>query len=182
MAHYKRAVELEPLNLNANDNLAAEYMTSKQFDQAIEQSKKNLEIDPNYASAHSLLSNAYRFKGQYELWLEEWEKAGRLSNDSENLALVEAAKREYPKSGYRCAMKRVVALGEEQAKRIYIDPTGIAGEYAILGEKNQAFVWLEKAYAEKSGFLTGLKGDPRFDALRSDPRYADLLKRLVLPQ
>ena len=144
--------------------------------------KKTLEIDPSYAKAHQQLSEAYRLTGKHDLWLEEWEKAARLNNDSEDLARVDAARREYPKSGYRGAVKRVVAVQEEQAKRIYIDPALIAGNYALLGEKDRAFHWLEKAYGEKSGFLNYIKSDPNFDSLRSDPRYADLLKRMGLPQ
>jgi hypothetical protein len=79
-------------------------------------------------------------------------------------------------------LKRLVALQEEQAKRIYIDPAQIAGNYALLGEKDRAFSWLEKAYGEKSGFLPYIKAFPFFDSLRSDPRYAGLLKRMGLPQ
>lgn len=142
-----------------------------------------LEIDPTFANAHFKLAYAYFFSGKYDLWLEESEKGAKLSNDSDWLAVVEAAKREYSRSGYRGAMKATVALEEDQAKRIYIDPAWIAGRYAFLGEKDQAFAWLEKAYAEKSGVLaTNLKCYPFFDSLPSDSRYADLLKRMGLPQ
>jgi len=181
-AHLRRAVELEPLNLNANDCLAGEYFSSRQFDKVIEYEKKTLEIDPTYAPAHQRLSSAYRFMGRYDLWLEEWEKAAKLTNDPHDLARLDTAKREYPKSGYRGAMKRLAALQEEQAKRIYIDPARIAGTYAFLGEKDRAFALLEKAYVEKSGFLADIKTAPIFDSLRSDPRYANLLKRMDLPQ
>src|SRR5262249_4922475 len=180
LTHNQRAVELEPLNMNALDNLAGEYFSFKQYDRAVEQSKKNLEIDPNYAKVHDTLSTAYFLKGKYDLWLEEWEKQARLNNDSDARALVEAAKRAYPKSGYRGALKRGVALEEEQAKRIYIDPAWIAGHHAFLDEKDLAFFWLEKAFAEKSGWLLYIKTNPFFDSLRSDPRYADLLKRMGL--
>jgi serine/threonine protein kinase/Tfp pilus assembly protein PilF len=180
--HLRRALELDPLNLNVNDNLAAAYMLSRQYSQAIEQWNKTLEIDSSFASAHSGLSIAYLVTGKYALWLEEWEKAAKLANDSEDLSLVGAVNREYAKSGFRGAMKRLVALREEQVKRIYIDPAVIAGDYALLEEKDQAFAWLEKAYAEKSDFLISLKLWPTFDSLRSDPRYADLLKRMGLPQ
>jgi serine/threonine protein kinase/Tfp pilus assembly protein PilF len=181
LVHLRRAVDLDPLNLNGLENLAEAYIYTRQYPESIEQAKKLLEIDPTFANAHLLLSRTYLFVGKYDLWLEEWEKVARLNNDSENLALVDAAKREYPKSGYRGALKRVVALEEEQAKRIYIDPAWHARQYALLGEKDQAFAWLEKAYAEKSGFLHYLKVSPDFDSLRSDPRYADLLKRMGLP-
>ena len=108
-------------------------------------------------------------------------KGARLNNDSDDLARVDAAKREYPKSGYRGALKRVVAVQEEQSKRIYIDPAWIAGNYALLGDRDLAFSWLGKAYKEKSGGLPFIKGGFLFDSLRSDPRYADLLKRMGLP-
>jgi tetratricopeptide (TPR) repeat protein len=181
ITHYRLAVDLDPLNLNANDDLAFGYFFSKQYDLAVEQEKKTLEIDPTFAEAHFDLSIVYLFKGNYNLWLEEWEKAARLNNDSEDMALVKAVKQEYAKSGFRGAMNRLVALEEEQAKRIYIDPALIAGTYAFLGEKDRAFTWLEKAYGEKSGFLSYIKSHPNFDSLRSDPRYADLLKRMGLP-
>lgn len=182
LAHFRRAVEIEPLNLNANQNFAFEYFFSKQYDQAIEYEKKTLEMDPTFASSHYDLSFIYLFKGKYDLWLEEWEKAARLNNDAENLKVVDAAKREYSRSGYRGALKRVVALEEDQAKRIYIDPAWIAGRHSLLGEKDLAFAWLDKALAEKSGFVLLIKSYPAFDSLRSDPRYADLLKRMGLPQ
>jgi serine/threonine protein kinase/Tfp pilus assembly protein PilF len=182
LTHFRRAVELDPLNLNANENLANEYLISKQYDQAIEQEKKTLEIDPSYANAHNGLSRVYFFTAKYDLWQEEWEKAASLNNDSEDIALVKAVKQEYAKAGFRGALKRLATLQEEQAKRIYIDPAWIAGNYALLGEKDRAFNWLEKAYREKSGFVANIKSSPYFDSLRSDPRYADLLKRMGLPQ
>ena len=181
LQHYKRAVELEPLNLNASENLSQEYFSSKQLDQAIEQSKKSLEIDPTYARSHFNLSLYYQYLGKYDLWLEEWQKAARLNNDAEDLALIKAASREYASSGYRGALRRLASLEEEQRKRIYVDPALIAANYALLGEKDRAFAWLEKGYAEMSGFLLNLKGAPLFDSLRTDPRYADLLKRMGLP-
>ena len=181
--HYLRGVELDPLNLNALDNLAGEYVYSKEFEQAIQQSKKNLEIDPSYSRAHFTLAQAYLFTGRYELFLQEWEKAATLSKDDTELALAETAKSEYPKSGYRGALKAALALQQEQAKRAYVDPAWIAGQYAFIGEKDQAFSWLEKAYAERSGFIgSNLKPNPFFDSLRSDPRYTGLLKRMGLPQ
>jgi len=182
LTHLRRAIELDPLNLNALDNLAEAYIYTREYAKSIEQSKNTLEIDPAFANAHFHLSEAYSRAGKYDLWLEEWEKGVRLTNDMDELARVEAAKREYPKSSYRGALKRVIALEEEQAKRIYIDPAVIASDHAEIGEKDLAFAWLEKAYAEKSGFLLYVKVNPSFDSLRSDSRYADLLHRMGLPQ
>ena len=182
LKHVKRAVELDPLNLVALDNLAQEYVESmRQFDAAIEQSKKNFEIDPNFGPAHFTLSRAYFWNGDYDLWLEEWEKGAHLMADPDDLALVRAAKAEYPKSGARGAYKRVAMQQEEQAKRHYIDPGFIAIAWALAGENDKAFGWLEKAYAEKSNFIAKLKSVRAFDGLKSDPRYARLLSRMGLP-
>ena len=182
LAHFRRAVELDPLSQNAIDNLAGEYNCSKEYDRVIEYSKKNLEIDPAYAKAHQTLAFAYRMKGNYDLWLEEWGKAAALNNDAEDRAIVKAVKQEYVKAGLRGAMQRRVVLEEEEAKRVYVDPAWIASGYAFLGEKDRAFALLEKAYAEKSGFLPNIKCAVDFDSLRTDPRYAGLLKRMGLPQ
>jgi serine/threonine protein kinase/Tfp pilus assembly protein PilF len=182
LVHLRRAVELDPLNLNGLDNLAEAYIYMRQYPESIEEARKVLEIDPTFANAHFHLAQAYSLSGKYDLWLEEFEKGAKLSNDSDALVLVDAAKREYPKTGYHGALKRIVALEEEQAKRIYIDPAWHAGHYALLGEKEEAFTWLEKAYAEKSGFLHYLKVFPPYDSLRSDPRYAELVRKIGFPQ
>jgi eukaryotic-like serine/threonine-protein kinase len=181
LVHVRRAIELDPLNLNGLDNLAEAYIYTRQYAQCIEQAKKVLEIDPTFASAHYHLSSGYELTGKYDLWLEEWEKAARLINDPE-LAFIEAARREYPKSGYHSVLKHLAAWEEKQAKRVYIDPAWTANHYAVLGDKDMAFAWLGKAYAEKSEGIRYLKVDPNFDSLRSDPRYADLLKRMGLPE
>jgi len=182
LVHLRRAIELDPLNLNGQDNLGEAYLYTKEYDKSIEQLNKTLEIDPTFAGARFHLARAYFLAGKYDLWMEELERDARFLNDPNDMAVADAAKREYPKSGYRGALKRVVALREEQAKRIYIDPARIALVYASLGEKEQAFDWLEKAYGEKSDRLPYIKVDPAYDSLRSDPRYADLLHRMGLPQ
>src|SRR5271155_3440105 len=180
--HLRRAVELDPLNLNGLDNLAESYLYTRQFPEAIEQAKKVIEIDPNYANAHMHLSEAYLQTGKYDLWLEEWQKAATLNNSQEDLAMVKAMKAEYAKSGLRGALLRSAEYQEEESKRQYVDPTFIAMTYAMLGDKDKAFAQLDKAAAQKSVFLTYVKVLPDYDSLRSDPRYSALLKRMGLPQ
>ena len=178
----RRATEIDPLNMNGLDNVAEAYLYTRQYTESIAEGKKIVEIDPTFANVHVHLSQAYFHMGKYDLWLEEWQKLDSLNGDSEDLVLAKAVTQEYSKSGFRGAMKRLVELLEAQSKRIYIDPAVIASNYAAMGEKGQAFAWLETAYAEKSGFIVYLKVDPNFDSLRADPRYADLLKRMGLPQ
>jgi hypothetical protein len=89
---------------------------------------------------------------------------------------------EYARAEYRAATKRIAEVLEEQSKRVYIDPVNIAGAYAILDDKDKAFFWLEKGFAEKSDLIRILKTGRAFDSVRSDPRYADLLRRINIPQ
>jgi hypothetical protein len=96
--------------------------------------------------------------------------------------MVKAMKEDYAKSGLRGALLRSAEYQEEESKRQYVDPALIALTYAMLGDKDKAFAQLDKALAQKSVFLTYIKVMPDYDSLRSDPRYAELLKRMGLPQ
>ncbi len=182
IAHVKRAIELEPLNLKFNDGLGVMYTGARQYDMAVEQFKKTLEMDPNYAPALFNLALAYRIMGKYDLWLEEWKKGATLINDHEDIALADEVAQVYSKAGYQAAVRREIELYQELAKRRYVDPAWIAFDYANVGEKDKAFAWLEKAYAEKSDSLANIKIVRAMDGLRSDPRYAALLKKMGLPQ
>jgi serine/threonine protein kinase/tetratricopeptide (TPR) repeat protein len=178
----RRSIEIDPLNLNGLDNMAEAYLYTRQYDKTIEESRKIIEIDPAFANVHGHMSLAYLYLGKYDLWLDEWQKQDTLSGDSEDLAVVNAVRQEYAKTGFRGAMKRLLELKQEQSRRIYIDPAGIASLYAISGDKDRAFAWLEKGSVEKSTFLEYIKVSPDYDSLRSDPRYAALLRRMGLPE
>ena len=182
IAREKRAVELEPLNLKYSDSLSAMYRAAGQNELALAQAQKTLEMDPNYASAVSNLAQVYLVMHQYDRWLENWKKAAQLNNDSENLTIAEEAAKVYAKLGYQAAMRRIIELQLELAKRRYVDPADIAFNYAEIGDKDQAFLWLEKGYAEKSDLTEYIKVSPSTANLRSDPRYAALLKKMGLPQ
>ena len=182
IAQEKRALELEPLSLKYNDNYAIVTYNAGQDQFAIEQWRKTLEMDPNYASALRNLSNAYADLHQYDLWLENWKKVATVTNDHENLKIADEAAQTYAKSGFQAAMRRIIELQVQLAKRRYVDPADIGMNCAVLGEKDQAFFWLEKAYAEKSDDLEWIKVNRSADALRSDPRYAALVKKMGLPQ
>ena len=120
--------------------------------------------------------------GKYDLWLEEWKKGATLAQDPEEIAIADQVAKVYAQSGFRAALVRNVELRKQLATRRYTDPGDIGYLYAALGDKDQAFAWLEKAYADKSIALWNIKNDHAMDALRSDPRYIDLLKRMGLPQ
>lgn len=182
ITHLRRAVELDPLNLKFNDNLGQGLMNARMDDQALEQLKKTVEMDPNFAGTHADLATFYRNQGRYDLWLEEWKLNAKLNDDKDDISREEATERVFKQSGYKAAVSRTIELLKQSSTHTFVDPGGIAYEYAALGEKEEAFHWLEKAYAEKSEEMTILKTKRCYDFLRSGPRYADLLKRLGLPQ
>jgi tetratricopeptide (TPR) repeat protein len=182
IAHVQSAEQLDPLNLNVIINLGATYFSARRYDQSIVQLNKAVEIDPNYAATHVFLSSDYEAQGKYDLWLDEAEKTATLNKDADQLVVLKAARLEYARAGYLAANKRISEVLEEQSKRGYIDPVNIAVAHAILDDKDKAFFWLEKAFAEKSGAIRTLKTVPSFDHLRSDPRFADLLRRMNIPQ
>jgi eukaryotic-like serine/threonine-protein kinase len=182
LPHFKSAVEADPLNLTAITNLAFAYSALRQYPLASEQIKQAIDIDPNYPGAHGFSALMYFDMGKYDLWLEEWKKAATAADDSDDLANEEQVRRAYEKGGFHAALIRDIEIKKQLAKRKYVDSGWIAYDYASLGDKDHAFEWLEKAYAEHAGTLSQVKIWKAMDPLRIDPRYADLLKRMGLPQ
>jgi Tfp pilus assembly protein PilF len=178
--HLQRAVELDPLNLQFNSNLGQGFGTARQFDAAIDQLKKTIQMDPNFAQAHAQLSNLYRNMKQYDLHFEEEEKAQRLYNDKDEMAILSEIIPIYKKTGFKAAQARRTQLHIELSKRRYVDPASIGYDYAELGDKEQAFFWLDKAFAESAGGLQVLKAVPSMDQWHSEPKYLHLLKQLNL--
>ncbi|PYX88234.1 MAG: hypothetical protein DMG68_09130 [Acidobacteria bacterium] len=180
IAHLRRAVELDPLNLQYNCNLGQVLGNAKQYDASIEQLKKTLEMDPNYGQAHAQLSAEYQATGKYGLWLEEFKKAMDLFHQPEDAAIVEETARVYAQSGLKPAMARQIVLKKQLAQHRYVDPVDIALAYALLGDKDQTFAWLDKGLAEKSAGMQGFKSYALFEQWHSDPRYIELVKRMGL--
>jgi eukaryotic-like serine/threonine-protein kinase len=182
LSHVRRAVELDPLNLQYQCNLGQILANAGQPDAAIEQLKKALEMDPNFTYAHVELRQIYRDQGKYDLAMEEWKRYAALNNDPEEVAIAKDASRVYEKSGAKAAIAREIELRKQLGKRRYQDPSEIAYLYASLGDKEQAFAWLDKAVDEKAGGLEPVKIVRALDQFHGDPRYVDLLKQLGLPQ
>jgi tetratricopeptide (TPR) repeat protein len=123
--------------------LGGYYQVKGQYDLAVEQLKKAFEIDPNYAASHFNLAATYLDMGKHDLWLDEWKKAATLSNDNEEIAIADQAAKIYAQSGFRAALGKEVELRKKLAIRRYEDPGRIGYRYAALGDKDQAFAWLE---------------------------------------
>ena len=136
-----------------------------------------IEMDPNWYLARMVLCQTYSFKGQYAEAIAECEKARGLDDDP---AVLSYLARAYVLSGKRDEALKVVAQMHELAKQRYVPAYGFGGAYAALGDKDQAFQWLERSLQDGGWEITFLKVDPAMDSLRSDPRFNDLVKRVGL--
>jgi TolB-like protein/Tfp pilus assembly protein PilF/predicted Ser/Thr protein kinase len=176
IAEAKRAVELDPLSPVTNSGLGAGFLFARQYDQAIEQERKTLEMDPNFRLAQDSLGLAYIQKSMYKEAIAEFEKALVLSPS--NAGALSGLGYAYAVTGRRVDAQKVLDQLNELSHQEYVLPLVRAQIYAGLGDKDKAFEWLEKGFEERSLMFT--KVDPMFDPLRSDPRFADLLRRMNL--
>jgi adenylate cyclase len=179
----KKAVEMDPLSRETNKALGARYFWARQYDRAIEQLQKTIELDQNYPDAHDLLADVYARKGMYKESIEEEQKYLNLLGDAEGATELGE---NFETFGYQQArrkqLERTLQYLKESEKQGYVSPVSFAQTYALLNQKDEAFAWLEKCYQERSPWLVVLKMDPQYDNLRSDPRLADLLKRIGFPE
>jgi TolB-like protein/DNA-binding winged helix-turn-helix (wHTH) protein/Tfp pilus assembly protein PilF len=173
-------VELDPLSASANHHLAWHYMAVGLYNQAIEQDLKALQIDPNYINSIHSLGDGYRRKGMPQEALAQYQKEMTLSGASPDW--IKSLRGAYQTEGWKGYWQKSLDRDLKQASREYVSFFAIADDCALLGDKAQAFRYLEKAYRDHEDFLTWIKTERDFDSLHSDPRYSDLLRRMDLPQ
>jgi tetratricopeptide (TPR) repeat protein len=170
----KRAEEIDPLSLGNKTVLGLPYVYARQYDQAIEQFQRALSMDPNFSYARDMLGVVYGFKGMYREALEEFSKASQISDEPVTLAHTGWA---YGLWGKKVEARKALDQLRERSKQEFVLPFSIAMVYVGLGEKDQALDWLEKAYEYRDLILPGLKHDPTWDVLRSEPRFIELLRK-----
>ena len=162
---------LDPLSLNANNDLGVTYCFARFYDRAIQQLRKTLELEPNFFRCHLFLAAAYLPKLMYEEALAEFQEGGAVA---ELIAIGLAL------TG-RIAQARRVLAEAIQARGCEVNDVFVALSYDALNERDRAFEWLEKAYQNRQWHITWLKVFPAVDPLRSDPRLHDLLRRMRFP-
>lgn len=177
-----RALIFDPLDLSIQTHLGWHHYYAREYDQVIAPIRKALEGDTSprgRVAPHAILGAMYEQKGMYDEAIANFRDAvgqsGGIPVYIAQLAHAQAA------SGNRTEALRLL----EELKRPrqkYVPPEEIAAVYVALGQKETAFEWLEQAYQAHSATLINLKVDPRFDSLRSDRRFSDLVRRIGLPQ
>ncbi|NDQ56845.1 MAG: tetratricopeptide repeat protein [Acidipila sp.] len=175
-----RAQQADPLSLIILTDSCEMLLYAGRYDQAAQQAQKALELDANFALAHVFLAQAYEKKRMYPQAITAYRKALALSpgNGWSSLGLG----RIYSLAGQRAKTEAILKEALKEARHRGGMELIIAPLCALLGEKDQAFSWLEKAYQNREGGLILLKVAPVFDPLRADPRFADLERRVGLPQ
>ncbi len=178
LAEIKRAQELDPLSLGINSGVGWVLYFARQYNQSIEQLRKTLEMDPNFALAHYRLGLAYEQKSMHEESIAAFQKAVTLSGGGP--AAIAALGHAYAVSGRKSEAHKALAELQDLGKQRYVARFYLAVVYAGLGDNDQAFAWLEKANEERNEPMFRLNFDPRFDNLHSDPRFAALLRKMGL--
>lgn len=176
----KRAQELDPLSTLMNQTLGNTLMLARDYDGAIDALQKTLELDSHFAAAHSVLGYVYTFKGMYAEALQQLARVAALAGG--NPAIDASIKILTALVYARCGQAtEALQLVERVSRLPEASPYSIAGVYAALGEADQAFAFLNRAYQARSFQLVSLNVDPGLDGIRTDPRFDDLLRRIGLP-
>ncbi len=180
LAESERARELDPHSLIISAGIGKILFEAGRNDEAIEQLRKTLALEPNFAHAHSYLGKAYLRKEMFPEAVVEMEKAARLSGRIADY--LGGLGHVYARAGRTADARKVLDELKARSLQRYVSWRDIAVIEAGLGEKDQAFASLEKAYALRDSGIVFVKVDPLFDPLRTDPRFQELLRRIGLPE
>ena len=178
-----RAQELDPVSPRVIGIMGYYYLEAGRYDDSIAQFKRALELDPTALWLHCMLGWTYATQGDYEQAIHENEKMGSEISPvtPENQFLAAGLGWIYGLAGRRNDALRVLAQLKELDKYSFVDQYNLAMIYVGLGDKEQAFAALDRAFSHSTSGVF-LKADPFWNTVRSDPRYVDLLRRMGLPQ
>ncbi len=176
----KFAIELDPLAPAAYFAAGLTMYCARQYAQALIQCRKALDIDPDFFPAHLVAGLVLEREGRFTHAIESLEKASRASGGSVLLRAVLSGT--FAFAGRQDDARAVLRELEQYSAEKYVSPVPVAVALAALGEYEAAFARLDDGLRFRCPRAIWIKIDPRFDILRSDPRYADLLRRMGLPQ
>jgi len=182
LAEINRAHQLDPLSPIISRVIGSIRVSARQYDEAISVCKELENENPTFAAAHDCLAYAYWGKHMYPQVIEEWKAYGQLTGDPRDSEFAAALEQGSRSAGWRGALTQAIGNLQTRRKTSYFSALMIARFYADLGDKDQAFQWLDTAYREHDWMLIGLKTYFPLDPLRSDPRFAELVSKVGLPK
>jgi len=180
LAESDRALELDPLSPIMNLHLGWHYLYTREYDRAIEQFEKTLELDSVYGLAHWYRGLAYEQKGMYGDAMRDLGKARSLL--AENLAVHADMGRIQALAGHPGETEKAIEKLMQKSKKNYVNSYQLALIHIGLGHNEQAFEWLDKAFHERSDMLVYLKADFRLDPIRNDSRFMHLGRKVGIPE
>ncbi len=173
-ANFRRAVELEPSSQNTNRNYGIFLMIVRRYDESEKQLRKTVELDPNFQVGYFSLANTLHLQGRYAEAVEAYARAREVAGNTEEAAAMRASFKKGGWRGFALDFTKFDWMSDNRPK--YMD----AARFASIGDTEKAMDALEQAYAERETFLTMVKVDPRFDPLRSDRRFQNLVRKVGL--
>ena len=178
LAEVRRAQELDPLSIIISAIVGLIFYLARRYDEAIEQYNKTFEMDPNFSIAHLYQGAAYADKAMWKEAIAAWKKLVTVTEGSP--FAVGYLGFGYAMSGQRNEALEMIDRLRELSEEKYVSPFSYSLIYMGLGEKDQTFDYLEKAYEERESFLAFFKVWPFFDSFRPDPRFKALLRKMGL--
>jgi TolB-like protein/DNA-binding winged helix-turn-helix (wHTH) protein len=180
VAEVNLAQQLEPSSFIVTTEVGMVDLTARKFDDAVATCSKVANENPAFAQAHSCLALAYWGKHMYPKVVEEWKAFGELSRDQNDIDLATAMEQGFRAGNWKDALRKSIEIREVQRRRGYMSAYAIAALHADLGNKDDAFRWLNIAFQERDVYLVGMRTDFLLDPLRSDPRFAELSRKMGL--
>lgn len=178
-AEIQRALELDPLSLIINSVHGWIYYEGRQYQQAVDQYNKTLEMDPGYVPTLLLLGTGYTRLGENSKAITQFEKARAAGG--ENGAVLSGLAQAYALSGQRTEARKILRRLERPSSSTFVSPWELALVYAALGDRAKAVQALERAADERVGWVVRLGVEPAFDSLRSEPQFERLRRRIGIP-
>lgn len=177
-AEIDKARAIDPLSSLIGGAAGLVLYTARRFDQAIEQCRRTIERDPAFPLAHNWLGMAILQKKQFDEAIAEFQKGIDLSGQNPNAIALKGYA--YALAGRRQEALEVIGTLEKVAAQRYVSPACFALVYVGLDDRTNVFLWAERAVQDRAGWMARLKVDPLLDAVRPDPRFQDLMKRIGL--
>ena len=183
LEHYRRALEVDPLSSAIGSDLGITLFYARRYGDAVAQLHKAIQADAKFSRTHHYLARVYTQLGRHQEAVDEHQKGWLLAGDDPDaVARRTGGLREaLARSGAQGLWQKLLELEQQKTARPTDWAHDVALLYARLGDKDQAFSWLERAYAVRTFELLFLKVGPEWDSLRGDSRFQDLLRRIGLP-
>lgn len=172
-----KAQQLDPVNLNIKGDVGWDLYFARRTDESIAQLKQVLEMDPNFSIAHFFLALAYQEKGMFDQAIAEAQAVALFEGNEYRIATLGDA---YARAGKKQEARNILTRLKKASREHYISPYTTGLIYASLGQNDEALDWLEKACNDRFWMMAFLKVDPRWDSLRSHPRFVEILRRTGL--